>query len=256
MELAFKHYGDLQKPPFIILHGLFGMMENWHYHAKLLGEYYSVYTLDLRNHGRSPHSDIMSYEAMAEDVAEFCTIYQLQDIILLGHSMGGKVAMQFAVSFPQLLSKLIIADIGPQAYPPGHEKYFKAFREIDFSKIHSRQEADEAFSKYESDIGIRLFLLKNLERDGNGFKLKANIPIIENFYSDISGAITIPFPISVPTLFMKGEKSGYIRDKDLADIKELFPFAEFVTIKNAGHWLHAENQGDFYQELIKFLNRV
>lgn len=254
MELEFKHYGDVSNPPFIIMHGLFGMLDNWHYHAKLFGEKFSVYTVDLRNHGRSPHSNTMSYQAMSSDIAEFCKKHKLKNIILLGHSMGGKVAMQFSVDFPQLLSKLIIADIGPQAYPPGHEVYFKAFREIDFSKLNSRQEADEAFSKYESNLGIRMFLLKNIERTKNGFELKANIPAIEEAYPKITGKIYIPFPISTPTLFMRGEKSGYIRDKDVADIKKLFPFSKVVTIKNAGHWLHAENQDQFYQEVIDFLS--
>lgn len=255
MELAFKQYGNKDNPPIIILHGLFGMLDNWQYHAKLLGEQYAVFAVDLRNHGRSPHSSVMTYAAMAQDIAEFCQKHHLNNIILLGHSMGGKVAMQFAVDFPQFLSKLIIADIGPQAYPPAHGIYFRAFNEIDFSKFQTRQEADEAFAKYEANVGIRMFLLKNLERAVKGFQLKCNVQAIEAAYNEISGKIDIPFPISIPTLFMRGENSGYIREKDLADIKELFPFAEFVTIKDAGHWLHAENQGQFYQELIKFLDQ-
>ncbi|MCO6494477.1 MAG: alpha/beta fold hydrolase [Bacteroidetes bacterium] len=253
MKLVYKHYGNFSTPPIIIMHGLFGMLDNWQYHAKLLGEHFSVFTVDLRNHGRSPHSDIMTYPAMASDILEFCEHHHLQDIMLLGHSMGGKVAMQFAVDSPQLLSKLIVADIGPRAYHPAHEIYFKAFREIDFSQFETRQEADAAFAKYESNIGIRMFLLKNLERADKGFAIKANVPIIEQSYPEIADRIEIPFPVSIPTLFMRGEKSNYIRERDLADIQDSFPFAQFVIIKNAGHWLHAENQGQFYQELMGFL---
>lgn len=256
MQLAFKQYGDSALPPFVILHGLFGMIDNWQLHAQRLSTDYCVYALDLRNHGRSPHSEEMNYSVMAEDVALFCKEKGLEKIVLLGHSMGGKVAMQFAVDFPDLLDVLVVADIAPKSYhAKGHQKYFDAFNAIDFSKIESRKQADEAFAAFESNQGIRLFLLKNLEKAEEGYALKCNVKIIEKAYPVISGKVDIPHPISVPALFMKGALSSYILPEDEVEIEAQFPQAVFVSIPQAGHWLHAENPDVFYQELIQFLHQ-
>jgi esterase len=254
LDLNYKTYGSGEET-IVILHGLFGMLDNWHYHAKNLGTHYTVYTLDLRNHGNSPHADEMTYSLMANDLEQFCEAQQLDKIILIGHSMGGKAAMQFAVDFPYRLKKLVVADIAPKKYPSGgHSIYFKAFKEIDFSKMKSRKEAEEAFSKYEQNPGILLFLLKNLEANPEGgYKLKLNVNAIEKAYEHISGKIEIPYPINIPTLFMKGERSNYISTEDEAAIQDYFPNVSFATISKAGHWLHAENPEDFAAKLNTFL---
>jgi len=253
MKLAFKHYGNSTNPTIIIMHGLFGMLDNWQLHANKLSENFSVYSVDLRNHGRSPHSQEMNYELMASDIEIFCKKHSLDNIILLGHSMGGKVAMQFAVNYPQYLSKLLVADIAPKAYKPGHQVYIDAFNQIDFSRWETRKDADDAFAKFESNMGIRMFLLKNLEKAEKGYELKCNVPAIEKAYPIISEKIEIPYPIAVPTLFMKGEKSNYINQDDEAELQEMFPNSEIVTISKAGHWLHAENPEEFYSALIDFI---
>jgi esterase len=256
IQLAYKQYGDPSSPPFLILHGLFGMLDNWQLHANRLSESYCVYALDLRNHGRSPHTEEMNYALMAADVALFCQEKGLEDIVLLGHSMGGKVAMQFAVAYPQLLRLLIVADIAPKAYSAkGHQKYFDAFRAIDFTQIESRKEAEEAFAQFEPNQGIRLFLLKNLEKAAVGYRLKCNLDAIEKAYPLIAGKVEVPYPINIPTCFLKGALSAYITPADEADIEALFLQAEFVTIPQAGHWLHAENPEVFYQELTRFLEQ-
>ncbi len=253
MELAYKQYGQSGSPKLLILHGLFGMLDNWHMQAQRFANHFEVFTLDLRNHGRSPHCNEMDYTLMAQDVADFCSAHGLTNIHLLGHSMGGKTAMQFAVDHPQLLSSLLIADIAPKAYSPAHVKYFEAFRAIPFQDITSRKEADEAFAKYENNPAIRLFLLKNLEKAENGYRLKFNLEGIFNAYKTISGEVSIPYPIQIPTLFLKGALSNYINESDEWDISQQFVNAKFVTIPAAGHWLHAENPDAFFEACMAFL---
>jgi pimeloyl-ACP methyl ester carboxylesterase len=254
MELAYKQYGeDHNKPALIILHGLFGMLDNWQLQAKVYAQHFRVFTLDQRNHGRSPHSPEMNYDAMAQDIANFCSQLNLENIILMGHSMGGKTAMQVAVNHPEILSKLIVADIAPKAYKAAHTKYFEAFKSIDFSAIESRKEAEEAFAKFESNTGIRLFLLKNLQKAEKGYELKCNLETIERAYPIISGAIEIPYPISIPTLFIKGENSNYINSEDEYEIEQKFTQVEFKTVSKAGHWLHAENTEEYLQKTLEFL---
>lgn len=255
MELSFKKYGDHPNKTLIILHGLFGMLDNWQLQARKASEYASVYTLDLRNHGRSPHSEEMSYGAMAEDIYSFCELHNIKKPIILGHSMGGKVAMQTALDYPDLPQKLVVADIAPKAYLPGHLRYFEALNRIDFSKIENRAMADRALKEYESNDAIRLFLLKNLEKAESGYRLKMNLAAIERSYDHIIGGIPIPYPISIPTLFMKGSRSSYISDEDEAELALLFPESKLVEVPNAGHWLHAENPEGFFNALYSFIEK-
>jgi esterase len=254
MELAYKQYGeDPNKPALVILHGLFGMLDNWQLQAKVYSEHFRVYTLDQRNHGRSPHHHEMNYDAMAQDLADFCKLHGLENIILMGHSMGGKTAMQVAVNHPEILSKLIVADIAPKAYKAAHNKYFDAFKSIDFSAMETRKEAEDAFAKFESNAGVRLFLLKNLQKAEKGYELKCNLQAIEKAYPTISGSIDISYPISIPTLFIKGENSNYIQSEDEYDIEQKFSNVEFKTVSKAGHWLHAENPEEFIHKTLEFL---
>ena len=241
--------------PFVILHGFLGMGDNW----KTLGMRwaeagYEVHLVDQRNHGRSFHSDDFSYEVMAEDLKNYCEAHNLQNIILLGHSMGGKVAMQFAASYPDMISKLIVADIGPKAYPLHHQDILKALSQLNFSKIQSRGDAEDVLSEYIKDQGTRLFVLKNLYRKSkNEFALRINLPILSQKIAEVGEALPEDAVFKGDTLFLGGEKSGYIRPMDSQQIKTHFPKAEIKTIANAGHWLHAENPDDFYDNVLNFL---
>jgi esterase len=253
MTLAYKEYGRKGLPPLLILHGLFGMLDNWHLHARMFADHFHVFTIDQRNHGHSPHSDDMNYPLMADDIAAFCEDKQLHDILLLGHSMGGKTAMQTAVSHPSLLQKLMIADIAPKRYQAGHTLYIQALKDIPFHTLTSRKDADDLFSAYEKNPGIRLFLLKNLEKADIGYRLKCNLHAIEKHYDDIIGEVDIPYPLMIPTLFLKGEHSSYITPDDEANILEVFPEAQFAQIQGAGHWLHADNPSAFFHACMAFL---
>src|SRR5690606_10618992 len=241
--------------PFVILHGFLGMGDNW----KTLGNHWAeagfeVHLLDQRNHGRSFHSDEFSYEEMAEDLKKYCQEYNLQNIILLGHSMGGKVAMQFAVTYPEMVSKLIVADIGPKAYPPHHQDILKALSMLDFSKIKSRGEAEDILSEYIKDEGTRLFLLKNLYRKNKDeFGLRVNLPILSEKIKEVGVALSKNTVFKNDTLFLGGEKSNYIEPMDEVLIIKHFPKAQIKTVSEAGHWLHAENPDEFYDNVKNFL---
>ncbi|MDC8001880.1 alpha/beta fold hydrolase [Aequorivita todarodis] len=241
--------------PFVILHGFLGMGDNW----KTLGlrwadDGYEVHLLDQRNHGRSFQSETFSYRAMSEDLKKYCDEHGLKEIILLGHSMGGKVAMQFAVNHPEMVSKLIVADIAPKAYPPHHQDILKALSALNFSKIKSRGDAEDVLSEYIKDAGTRLFLLKNLYRkDKTEFALRINLPVLSEKIEEVGVALPEDTVFNGETLFMGGEKSGYIEPSDEILIKKHFPKAEIKTISNAGHWLHAENPEEFYKVCLKFL---
>lgn len=241
--------------PFVILHGFLGMSDNW----KTLGTRwaeagYEVHLLDQRNHGRSFHSDDFSYKIMAEDLKNYCEEHNLKEIILLGHSMGGKVAMQFAVTYPEMVSKLVVADIGPKAYPSHHQDILKALSMLDFSKIKSRGEAEDILSEYITDEGTRLFLLKNLYRKNkNELALRINLPVLSEKIEEVGVALANETVFEGDTLFLGGEKSGYIEPMDEILIKKHFPKAKIVTISNAGHWLHAENPDEFYDNVMNFL---
>lgn len=241
--------------PFVILHGFLGMSDNW----KTLGtrwadDGYEVHLLDQRNHGRSFHSDEFSYKVMAEDLKNYCQEHDLNEIILLGHSMGGKVAMQFAITYPEMVSKLIIADIGPKAYPSHHQDILKALSSLDFSKIKSRGEAEAILSEYIKDEGTRLFLLKNLYRKNkNELALRINLPILSKKIEEVGMALPENTVFKGDTIFLGGEKSGYIEPMDELLIKKHFPKAIIKTISKAGHWLHAENPDEFYDNVMIFL---
>lgn len=241
--------------PFVILHGFLGMGDNW----KTLGirwaeAGYEIHLLDQRNHGRSFHSDEFSYKVMAEDVKKYCEEHDLKEIILLGHSMGGKVAMQFAVTYPEMVSKLIVADIGPKAYPPHHQDILKALSQLDFSKIKSRGEAEDILSEYIKDEGTKLFLLKNLYRKNKDeLGLRINLPTLSDKIEEVGVALPEKTVFTGDTLFLGGEKSGYIEPMDELLIRKHFPKAKIETISKAGHWLHAENPDEFYDNVMNFL---
>ena len=241
--------------PFLIIHGFLGMSDNW----KTLGLQFAelgfqMHLLDMRNHGKSFHSNEFNYEAMTEDVKAYVDFYKLKNITILGHSMGGKIAMLFATLYPELTEKLIVADIGPKYYAPHHQSILAALNAVDFSKQPSRAEVDEIISEYISDFGTKQFLLKNLywvEPGQLGFRF--NLKVFNDKISEIGAALPIENHFNKPTLFLRGDKSDYILDADFETIYYHFPEAKIVTIPNAGHWLHAENPKAFYCEVENFI---
>lgn len=241
--------------PFLILHGFLGMGDNW----KTLGDQFSkdgyeVHLIDQRNHGRSFHSEDFGYDFMVADLKEYCDHYNLTDIVLLGHSMGGKTAMLFAVSYPELVSKLLVADIGPQCYPPHHQDILKALSSLDFNKIKSRSEADALLSEYIKDTGTRQFLLKSLYWKQQGeLGLRMNLPVLSETIQEVGRPLPEGTVFLKDTLFLRGERSSYIEPMDELLIKKHFPKAKLVTIAEAGHWLHAEKPADFYRYVVDFL---
>lgn len=241
--------------PFIILHGFLGMGDNW----KTLGNQfaesgYEVHLVDQRNHGRSFHHDDFSYEVMAADLLAYVQHHQLSEFILLGHSMGGKTAMQFATTHPEMVRKLLVADIGPKAYPQHHQDILMALQSLNFSEIKSRGQADKMLATYIPDVGTRQFLLKNLYWVEKGkLALRINLSVLASNIAAVGRSLAENAKYLGDTLFLRGSRSGYIEDLDELLIKKHFPAASIVTISNAGHWLHAENPSQFYQIVIKFL---
>ncbi|MBQ0786965.1 MAG: alpha/beta fold hydrolase [Oceanihabitans sp.] len=242
--------------PFVILHGFLGMSDNW----KTLGNHFSeagfqVHLVDQRNHGRSFHSALFNYDALVEDLKNYCEAYNLEDIILLGHSMGGKTAMLFATEYPELVSKLIIADISPRFYPIHHDAILEGLSSLNFEELKSRGAADKVLAHYVSEPGTRQFLLKNLYWIEKGkLALRINLEVLKENVSEVGEALPIHAKFSKDTLFLRGDKSEYIALQDEALIKRHFPLANITTIANAGHWLHAENPEDFYKAVIGFVN--
>lgn len=241
--------------PFVILHGFLGMSDNWKTIGKKIAEYgYEVHLIDQRNHGRSPHSDIFNYEYIASDLQEYCRDKTLENIILLGHSMGGKAAMLFSVQYPNLVDKLIVADIAPKYYPIHHQDILDGLSLLNFDKLISRGDVDKALAQYVPDVGVRMFLLKNLYWIDKGqLGLRINLKSLMNNVSEIGVELIREFSYLGETLFLKGQKSNYILQEDESRIKEQFPNSNIVEIRNAGHWLHAENPVDFLDEVMNFV---
>lgn len=231
------------------------MLDNWHNIARKLSEKHTVYTVDARNHGQSPHSPEMSYRLMADDVIELADDLGIETFILIGHSMGGKTAMLTADLYPERINKLVVVDIAPKAYAAGHTSYFKAFEEIDWASLNSRKEIDDALAQYEDSVGIRLFLAKNVDRrESGGFEVKSNIPALKNAYEEIIGFLNLSGKFPYPALFITGADSRYLLEADKPSILAHFPRAEFTSIAHAGHWVHADNPTEFVARLDKFLN--
>ncbi|TDE05272.1 alpha/beta fold hydrolase [Flavobacterium sandaracinum] len=242
--------------PLLILHGFLGMSDNWKTLGTQFATDFQVHALDLRNHGRSLHSEDFSYEIMAQDVYAYCQGHNLENINIIGHSMGGKVAMLLATKYPELVNRLIVADIGPKFYPQHHQDILAGLNAVDFSIQPSRSDVEEIMAKFIPDFGTRQFLMKNLFWQEPGqLAFRFNLAVFNHKMEEIG----IPLPensvFEKPTLFIRGGNSRYILDGDLENIKQHFPDSSIETIPNAGHWLHAENPADFYQKATSFLNK-
>ncbi len=230
------------------------MLDNWQTFARQLAPDFSVYTIDLRNHGRSPHDDVFHFSALAEDIVEFIRKHQLDHVTIIGHSLGGKVAMQTALTQPALVDHLIVIDISPRAYESGHDAIVEALVSINPSLMQSRGQIEAALMERLDDIGVVRFLMKNVGRhDDSSFFWRMNLPVIAANYSNTTSAIESNEPFIGPTLFVRGGRSRYIRDEDWPDILDLFPNAELRTIENAGHWVHADAMEELLTESKQFL---
>ena len=242
--------------PVIILHGLLGSSDNWRAISKRLSPNYKVYTVDLRNHGQSPHSDIMTYPVMADDLHELLEGESLSECHVVGHSMGGKVAMQFATSHPDRVSKLVIVDIAPKSYPPSQRAILAALENLDPQTFATFGEIDAALAPAISEVALRQFLMKNIARaPSGGFQWRIDLASIAKSYDNLTQPIIAAAAYDKPALFMRGGRSDYIAETDLPSIRAIFTRAEFVTIANAGHWLHAEATDEFLQILTAFLSK-
>lgn len=252
MPLFHKSLG--QGPPLVILHGLFGSLDNWMGIAKALSAQQTVYLVDLRNHGKSFHDRQFNYSVMSEDLLQWSRQVGLKDYALLGHSMGGKVAMFHAQQYPEKLHRLLIVDIGPKAYPVHHQAILDGLSAIDTSSLQSRQEADDSLALFVPEAGVRQFLLKNLKREeGGGFRWKLNLPVIRDNIQAVGTALPVEPQVTVPGLFLTGEKSHYVLDSDRAAILQQFPNAEIRSVAGAGHWIHAEAPTAFVKEVGNYL---
>ena len=247
-------------PPVVILHGLFGSAENWQTIARLLAGNYHVVAVDLRNHGESPHAPEMSYAAMAADVIETIDGIGLDSVHLVGHSMGGKVAMTAAGAHPDRVRSLCVVDIAPRPYPPHHREILDAMHALEEADTRSRAEADEVLATGIPDAAVRAFLLKSVRADDEGrYRWTLNLHAITQSYDEIAGwppgEGTPPgegvFP--GPTLFLRGALSDYVSEADVEAARAWFPAARLVTVEGAGHWVHAEQRSAFVQRLVRFL---
>ena len=241
--------------PLLILHGYFGMGDNWKSHAnKFAEDGFEVHLIDQRNHGRSFHSDDFNYELLVEDLLAYIEHHQLEKINLLGHSMGGKTVMLFAVEYPEYIDKLIVADISPKNYPPHHHDILNALNSVDFSIQNSRKLVDAKLAELIPQVGIRQFLLKNTYwREKGQIDFRFNLTSLTKNNIEVGAALPSFTVFEGDVLFLKGGNSDYITKEDVPLINVHFPKAIVKTITNAGHWLHAENPKDFYNEAIYFL---
>lgn len=241
--------------PLLILHGFLGMGDNW----KTLGSRYAeegfeVHLIDQRNHGRSPHTKDFSYQLMAEDLKEYCEQHQLKEVTVIGHSMGGKTAMHFATDYPDFLGNLIVADIAPKYYAPHHQTILDGLTMLSETKLDSRGKADELLTEYISERSIRQFLLKNLYWKEKGkLALRMNLEVLKEKIDEIGQGLEEEKTFKGRTLFIKAEKSNYIKEEDRELLKEHFPKSHFAVIKDADHWLHAEQPDLFFEITLGFI---
>lgn len=253
MALFFERWGE--GFPFLFLHGLLGSGDNWRTIARELNCLARYYLVDLRNHGRSPHLEPHTIEAMAEDVLALLSKEEGRPAMILGHSMGGKVGMYLAMHAPQWVKALIVADMAPKAYPGGHEVIFSALEAVDL-QVESRQAVERQLAAFIEEPAIRQFLLKGLIREADGrFRWRWNLPVLVRDYPNMLAAVTGP-PYLGPTLFIKGSLSPYIQPQDWSLIEASFPRAELVFIPNAGHWVHVDNPQAVLGEIRRFCQKV
>ncbi len=254
MNLHFKRLGDSSGESVIILHGVFGSLSNWNAIARRLADRFQVFTLDLRNHGRSPHADSMTYPEMAQDIVDFMAQQGLASSHVIGHSMGGKVAMTLALLHPARVRKLLVLDIAPVKYPDRFSALLTALNQLDLDAVKTRADADSQLARLIPASDVRTFLLQNLTRTAEGYRWRINLPVITRAMPEISN-----FPelagrtFTGETLFVRGGDSDYIQEQYLPDIHRYFPAARVVTVERASHWLHHEQPERVTEIITEFL---
>lgn len=267
MELAYKRFGEGQ--PIIILHGLYGSSDNWLTIGKKIADKgFEVFLLDLRNHGDSGFEDSHTYDDMKKDLFTFCYHHEIKTPIVIGHSMGGKAAMFFAAKYTDIVKKLVVIDISPREYNTGdvasqtvnHERIIEAMKSVDLSLLNSRTQAQEQLLKIIPNKPVVQFLLKNLTReDARKYNWKINLDVLARDLPEIMKGLgkqdisNKEMLDELPVLFIKGEKSGYIGEEDKELIKQIFANSEIITIPDAGHWVHAEQQGKVMKHILGFI---
>jgi pimeloyl-ACP methyl ester carboxylesterase len=238
----------------LVLHGLFGQLDNWNTLGKYFGEEFTTHLIDLRNHGRSFHNEDSSLKAMTQDIVNYMDTNNIEKAHLLGHSLGGRIVIDFAMQYQDRLDHLIVADMAPKAYQPHHNTIFKALKSVNFEEISSRKDVENIFEQYIPEVGVRQFLMKNVYHAENGqYAFRFNLSSLDKYYQELIGSELLKGVFNGPTLFLGGANSNYILAEDEIMIKERFPNAEIKKIANAGHWLHAENPKDFVTEVMNFL---
>ena len=258
MELNFTQKGSGE--PLLILHGLFGMLDNWQTMANYFSSGFEVFNIDQRNHGRSPHSGIHNFQVMARDIFDFLQEQNIYKTSIIGHSMGGKTAMQFAAIYPGFVEKLVIVDIFPKVYRlserEGHLEIFRASRAVTEQHFTSRKEAEAEFERLIKDKRVFQFMLKNLLlKDDGTYGVKFNLDGLESNYLSLQQNLHFREPVKTPTLFIKGGKSDYISENDFRMVNQYFTNAELITIPSAGHWVHVDEPEIFKKEVWDFLNK-
>ncbi len=242
--------------PLLILHGFLGMGDNWKTLGNVFAEKYQIHLIDQRNHGRSFHDDTFDYEVLVTDLIQYMDHYEIESAYILGHSMGGKTAMLFAVNHPERVEKLIVADISPRYYPPHHQSILEALNAVDFSTIQSRNDVEAVYAQYIDEPGIRQFLMKNVTRvDKTQLGYRFNLESLTENYEEITVGLPSFTQYDGPALFLRGANSGYIGAEDEGLIAAHFENSEIKTVSGAGHWLHADNPKEFSTYVLEFLQR-
>ena len=241
--------------PLLIIHGFLGMSDNW---KTLGGQYvengFQVHAIDMRNHGKSFHSEEFTYEAMVNDLVEYCKHHNLGKVDVIGHSMGGKAVMFLAVMHPELLDRVVVADIGPKYYRQHHQDILAGLNAVDFSDKPTRSDVEEVLLEYIEDFGTRQFLMKNLYWKEQGqLDFRFNLPVLTEKIENIGAPLSEGTVFNGAVLFLRGDKSNYVKDEDFEMIQNHFPKAVIKDIANSGHWLHADNPQDFVKETLAFL---
>lgn len=252
MKLSYQSQGT--GPALIIIHGLFGSADNWRSVAKLLAGFARVITVDLRNHGQSPHSDEMNYDVMADDIAELITDLALQQVDVIGHSIGGKVAMTLTARYPAMVRRLVVVDMAPKQYLDSHSDIFKALLHLDLSTFSKRNEVDAALASEIPEKAVRQFLLMNVAMDSNGLYWRINLQGIADNYATLLNKVCEGQEVMHVTLFLRGGSSNYIEPNDDKMIKQIFPNSDIVTFEQTGHWIHAEMPQPFITTVSQFFN--
>jgi len=253
LDLAYDQFGAAG-PPVLILPGLLGSARNWTSIARQLADTHRVFALDLRNHGRSPWAETMSFDEMADDVAAFIERHHLSPATVVGHSLGGKVAMRLALPRPDLVERLVVVDVAPVAYEHSFAPYIDALRQVDLSEVSRRADAERELAAAIPDPGVRSFLLQNLIKTADGFAWRVNLDGLRANMADLMGFPADPkAQYAGPTLFLSGGRSDYVEPGHRPLIERLFPQAEHAVIEDAGHWVHAERPTEFLAQLRQFL---